>query len=108
MRNVFNKKSAADYLHIMKFEYLNFVFHASFAVVDAYAIWDHYENYKVAELLIKHNSLGKAVASDRFVAGAYCLIVAHIILCGIIMYQISSPKEEEEEAKFPPRGFGIT
>jgi hypothetical protein len=45
MRDVFKKKSAADYLHIMKFEYLNFVFHASFACVDACAIWDHYENY---------------------------------------------------------------
>ena len=88
----------------MKFEYLNFVFHASFAIVDAYAIWNHYENYEAAALLRKHKSAEKVVASDRFVAGAYCLIVAHFILGGIIMYQITAPKETV--AEFPPRGFG--
>ena len=88
----------------MKFEYLNFVFHASFALVDAYVIWDHFDNYEAAALLRKHKSAEKVVASDMFVAGAYCLIGAHFILGGIIMYQITAPKEEEP--KFLPRGFG--
>jgi hypothetical protein len=39
------KKSSLDFLHYMKFEALNFIFHASFAIVNVNVIYLHYESY---------------------------------------------------------------
>lgn len=91
--NIFYKRKTADYMHYMKFEAFNWIFHSSFLTLDALALWVHYKGeYEI-----------EGIAPTEFVSAVYIMMGSHFLILIVYSYQMANEHTDKVRLHIMPK-----